>query len=72
MKLQQEQSSGRAPSLTPEAGLPQRSREAPTRAPQLPTSCCSLSTALVTPAWPGWWYRLVMVSLRFSLSSAFS
>lgn len=37
-----------------------------------PTSCCSLSTALVTPSWPGWWYCLVMVSFRFSLSSVFN
>lgn len=37
-----------------------------------PTSCCSLSTALVTPSWPDWWYLLIMVSFRFSLSSVFS
>lgn len=61
-----------SPGPSPVVGLPQRSREAPPCASQPPTSCCSLSTALVTPSWPGWWYRLVMVSLRFSLSSAFS
>ena len=72
VELQQEQSSGGAPGLSPVARLPQRSGEAPPCASQPPTSCCSLSTALVTPSWPGWWYRLVMVPLRFSLSSAFS
>lgn len=48
----------------------QQVRTLPTTPP--PTSCCSLSTALVTPSWPGWRYRLVMVSFKFSLSSVFS
>lgn len=72
VELRREQSSGGAPGRSPGAGRLQRPGEAPPRTSRPPTSCCSLSTALVTPSWPSWWYRLVMVSLRFSLSSAFS